>query len=191
PTAARPVPAPSAPRSRTVRLLALSALAVVIVIAAVTYFVYRRHAPSSATTSAPAAITAGTLAVLPPTVADPKATKRTTFGRGLPESLAQRLSDLSVNHDIAVLSARQLEDRKVTTPAQAAHELGATSALALTLTRDGDLVHAAYSISQPEKSSSQPRILASGTVTAPVSDMFAIENQLATAAATALNISLR
>jgi tetratricopeptide (TPR) repeat protein len=87
----------------------------------------------------------------------------------------------------------------VTSFADAAREVGATSALALTLTRDGDLVHAAYTVSQPDKSPSQsnvqpnapPHVLASGTVTAPVSDMFSIENQLATATATALNIPLR
>src|SRR6201999_608557 len=73
----------------------------------------------------------------------------------------------------------------------AAREVGATSALAIKLTRDGDLVHAAYTVSQPDKSTTQPRVLASGTVTAPVSDMFSIENQLATATATALNIPLR
>jgi tetratricopeptide (TPR) repeat protein len=162
-----------------------------IVIASVAYFTHRRHAPPGATASAPAAVTAGTLAVLPPTVADAKDTKLATFGRGLAESLAQRLSDLSVNHDIAVLSARQLQDKKVATPTDAAREVGATSALELKLTRDGDLVHAAYTISQPDKSANQPRVLASGTVTAPVSDMFSIENQLATATATALNIPLR
>jgi tetratricopeptide (TPR) repeat protein len=131
-------------------------------------------------------------------VADAKDTKLATFGRGLAESLAQRLSDLSVNHDVAVLSARQLQDKKVTTLTDAAREVGATSALELKLTRDGDLVHAAYTISQPDKSAPQPaghaapeRVLASGTVTAPVSDMFSIENQLATATATALNIPLR
>jgi tetratricopeptide (TPR) repeat protein len=195
-TAALPAPPTSAPRNHRGRLIAIAAIAAAIVIASVTYFLYRRHAPPTATASAPAAtITAGTLAVLPPTVADAQDTKLATFGRGLADSLAQRLSDLSVNHDIAVLTARQLEDRKVTTPAQAAHELGATSALALKLTRDGDLVHAAYTISQPEKfpvqSNAQPHVLASGTVTSPVSDMFSIENQLATATAAALNIPLR
>jgi serine/threonine-protein kinase len=192
-TAAHPAPTTSAPRSRIGRLLALAALAVAIVIASVTYFLHRRHAPPAPAASAPAASapTAGTLAVLLPTVADATDTKLASFGRGLAESLAQRLSDLSVNHDIAVLSARQLEDRKVSTPAQAAKELGATSALTLALTRDGDLVHAAYTISQPDKSSNQPRVLASGTVTAPVSDMFSIESQLATATASALNIPLR
>jgi eukaryotic-like serine/threonine-protein kinase len=182
--------AASTPQSRK-PAIAFAVVVLAIVIASVTYFVQRRHAPPGTTASAPAAITAGTLAVLPPTVADAKDTKLTTFGRGLAESLAQRLSDLSVNHDIAVLSARQLADKKVTSPAQAAHELGATSALELKFTRDGDLVHATYTISQPNRSSGQPHVLATGTVTAPVSDMFSIENQLATATATALNIPLR
>ncbi len=182
--------AASTPHSRK-PAIAFAVVVLAIVIASVTYFVHRRHAPPGTTASGPAAITAGTLAVLPPTVADARDTKLATFGRGLAESLAQRLSDLSVNHDIAVLSARQLQDRKVATPNDAAREVGATSALELKLTRDGDLVHATYAISQPDKSSNQPRVLASGTVTAPVSDMFSIENQLATATATALNIPLR
>ncbi|HEY3988461.1 MAG TPA: tetratricopeptide repeat protein, partial [Acidobacteriaceae bacterium] len=181
---------------------AIFGIASAIIIPWSNHFLNQRSAPPATTASAPAAVIAGTLAVLPPKVADAADTKLATFGRGLAESLAQRLSDLSVNHDVAVLSARQLEDKKVTTLADAARELGATSALALTLTRDGDLVHASYTISQPDKSPSpsnvQPaghaaaeRVLASGTVTAPVSDMFSIENQLATATATALNIPLR
>jgi serine/threonine-protein kinase len=186
--------AASTPHSRK-PAIAFAVVVLAIVISAITYFTQRRHAPPGTTASAPAAITAGTLAVLPPTVADAQDTKLATFGRGLAESLAQRLSDLSVNHDIAVLSARQLADKKVTSAAQAAHELGATSALELKFTRDGDLVHATYTISQPDKSpaqsNAQPHVLASGTVTAPVSDMFSIENQLATATATALNIPLR
>jgi tetratricopeptide (TPR) repeat protein len=191
PIAQQSAPVAAHPRSRVLRTIALFVLPIPIVTVSVTYLLHRRHVPPATTAPAPAAVIAGTLAVLPPTVVDMKDTKLATFGRGLAESLAQRLSDLSVNHDIAVLSARQLEDRKVATPAQAAKELGATSALTLALTRDGDLVHAAYTVSQPDKSSNQPRTLASGTVTAPVSDMFSIENQLATATAWALNIPLR
>ena len=189
-------PVPSAPpRRRNTRLLALVCLVLTIaaaIIAASVVYLRRHHHPQAATTASSAApVIAGTLAVLPPAVSDASDTKLATFGRGLAESLAQRLSDLSVNHDIAVLTARQLQDRKATTLAGAAKELGATSALAIRLTRDGDLVHAAYTVSQPDKSGTQPRTLASGTVTAPVSDMFSIENQLATATATALNIPLR
>jgi serine/threonine-protein kinase len=186
--------------------IAFAVAVLAIVIASVTYFVHHQHAPPpAATASAP--VVAGTLAVLPPTVADARDTKLATFGRGLAESLAQRLSGLSVNHDIAVVSARQLQDKKVTTLAGAEREVGATSALSLSLTRDGDLVHAAYTVTQPDKSPRQSNVrpagqaapehvlatvtLASGTVTAPVSDMFAIENQLATATAMALNIPLR
>jgi tetratricopeptide (TPR) repeat protein len=190
PSATTPSTAASTPHSRK-PAIAFAVVVLAIVIASVAYFVHRRHAPPGITASGPAAVAAGTLAVLPPTVADAKDTKLATFGRGLAESLAQRLSDLSVNHDIAVLSARQLQDKKVATLTDAAREVGATSALELKLTRDGDLVHAAYTISQPDKSSNQPRVLASGTVTAPVSDMFSIENQLATATATALSIPLR
>ncbi|HEY1964687.1 MAG TPA: protein kinase, partial [Acidobacteriaceae bacterium] len=197
----RPLPAATSPapaepargkwRINSGLMWAIFGVASAIIIPWSNHFLNQRSAPPANNASATATVVAGTLAVLPPTVADAKDTKLATFGRGLAESLAQRLSDLSVNHDIAVLSARQLEDRKVTTPTQAAHELGATSALTLALTRDGDLVHAAYTVSQPDKSSSQPRTLATGTVTAPVSDMFSVENQLATATATALNIPLR
>jgi eukaryotic-like serine/threonine-protein kinase len=189
-SATRAATAASTPHSRK-PAIAFAVVVLAIVIASVAHFVHRRHAPPGTIASEPAAVTAGTLAVLPPTVVDAKDIKLATFGRGLAESLAQRLSDLSVNHDIAVLSARQLQDKKVATLTDAAREVGATSALELKLTRDGDLVHAAYTISQPDKSSNQPHILASGTVTAPVSDMFSIENQLATATATALNIPLR
>ena len=195
PQSAPAATAASTPHSRK-PAIAFAVGVLAIVIASVTYFVHHLHARPQPAASLPAApVVAGTLAVLPPTVADAKDMKLATFGRGLAESLAQRLSDLSVNHDIAVVSARQLQDKKVATLADAVREVGATSALALTLTQDGDLVHAAYTVSQPDKSATQPnappRVLASGTVTAPVSDMFSIENQLATATATALNIPLR
>ncbi|HEY2001303.1 MAG TPA: protein kinase, partial [Acidobacteriaceae bacterium] len=201
PVAAVPSVAPPAARSsrsRTGLLYAIIGVTAGVIIPVSMHLLQNRSAPPATPASAPAAVVAGTLAVLPPTVADAKDTKLATFGRGLAESLAQRLSDLSVNHDVAVLSARQLQDKKVTTLTDAAREVGATSALELKLTRDGDLVHAAYTISQPDKSAPQPaghpapeHVLASGTVTAPVSDMFSIENQLATATATALNIPLR
>ncbi|HEX6771127.1 MAG TPA: protein kinase [Acidobacteriaceae bacterium] len=188
--------APAEPAHRKWRInsglmWAIFGIACAVIIPWSNHFLEKRPAPPANTASAPAATVAGTLAVLPPIVADASDTKLISYGRGLADSLADRLSALSVNHDVAVLTARQLHDRKVITLADAAKELGATSGLAIKLTRDGDLVHAAYTVSQPDKSASQPRVLATGTVTAPVSDMFSIENQLATATATALNIPLR
>ncbi len=196
PTIPVPTPAQAGPargkwRINSGLMWAIFGIASAVIIPWSNHFLNKSSAPPVKTSSAPAAVIAGTLAVLPPTVADVKDTELATFGRGLAESLAQRLSDLSVNHDISVLTASQLQDRKATTLADAARELGATSALGIRLTRDGDLIHAAYTVSQPDKAAAQPRTLASGTVTAPVSDMFSIENQLATATATALNIPLR
>lgn len=185
--------APSSSPRRLGTFIALSVLAIAAVIAGSVLFLHRHPSAPAATASAPAATApvAGTLAVLPPTLADASDTKLALFGRGLAESLAQRLSALSINHDITVLSARQLEDKKVTTLTQAAKELGATSGLAIQLTRQGELVHAAWTIAQPETSGTHSRVLASGTVTAPVSDIFSIESQLATAATNALHIALR
>ena len=196
PTAALPVPIPAVPLRGKRRIIsglmwAIFGVASALIFSWSDHLLDKSSAPPAKTSSVPAAVVAGTLAVLPPTVADAKDIKLATFGRGLAESLAQRLSDLSVNHDISVLTASQLQDRKATTLADAAREVGATSALRIRLTRDGDLVHAAYTVSQPDKSSTQSHTLTSGTVTAPVSDMFSIENQLATATATALNIPLR
>jgi serine/threonine protein kinase/tetratricopeptide (TPR) repeat protein len=194
--AAAASPAPAEPargkwRINSGLMWAIFGIASAVIIPWSNHFLEKRNAPPANNASAPAPVVAGTLAVLPPAVADASDTRLISYGRGLADSLAQRLSALSVNHDFAVLTAKQLQDRKVTTLADAAKELGATSALAIKLTRDGDLVHAAYTVAQPDKSSSQPHTLASGTVTAPVSDMFSIESQLATATASALSIPLR
>jgi serine/threonine-protein kinase len=194
--AAATSPAPAEPargkwRINSGLMWAIFGIASAVIIPWSNHFLEKRNAPPANNASAPAPVVAGTLAVLPPAVADASDTRLISYGRGLADSLAQRLSALSVNHDFAVLTAKQLQDRKVTTLAAAAKELGATSALAIKLTRDGDLVHAAYTVAQPDKSSSQPHTLASGTVTAPVSDMFSIESQLATATASALSIPLR
>ncbi len=180
------------PRRRFAAVIAVVCLACAVLIASAVYLLRRSHTPPE-TSPSPliAAVAPGMLAVLPPTVADASDTRLALFGRGLAESLAQRLSDLSVNHDITVLSARQLADKQATTLAAAVHDLGATSGLAMKLTRQGELVHAAWTVVQPESSGATSHVLASGVVTAPVTDMFSIEDQLATATASALHIPLR
>jgi serine/threonine-protein kinase len=183
------------PGRRTELLIAAAVIACALVIAAVVYLPRRNQTQTSGSAAAPAAtITPGTLAVLPPIVTDKADTQLASYGRGLAESLAQRLSELSVNHDITVLSAQQLEDKKAVTLADAARELGATTGLSIALSRQGELVRAAWKLSaaDPSKqSANKEKVLGSGTVTAPASDMFAVEHQLATATASALNIPLR
>jgi len=126
------------------------------------------------------------IAVLPlaPNADDPKLT---AFGKGLLEDVAAKLSQLSANHDLEVISPRALEDRKVATLADAKKEFGVNLGLAVSLKQDGDLVRAAYSLID----TATDKNLAADSITAPVSDLFTIEDKLTSGVADALHISLR
>ncbi|MFZ1049250.1 MAG: protein kinase, partial [Candidatus Sulfotelmatobacter sp.] len=126
------------------------------------------------------------LAVLPiAAVADDP--KLTAFGKGLLEDVAAKLSQLSANHDIEVIPARTLEDKKISTLADAQKEFGVNLGLAVSLKQDGDLVRAAYSLIDAKTDKN----LAADSVTAPVSDLFTIEDKLTSGIADALKINLR
>jgi tetratricopeptide (TPR) repeat protein/TolB-like protein len=113
--------------------------------------------------------------------------KMTAFGKGLLEDVAAKLSQLSANHDLEIISPRALEDRKVSTVADAKKEFGANLGLAVSLKQDGDLVRAAYNLID----TSTDKNLAGDSITAPVSDLFTIEDKLTSGVADALHITLR
>jgi tetratricopeptide (TPR) repeat protein len=126
------------------------------------------------------------LAVLPiAAVADDP--KLTAFGKGLLEDVAAKLSQLSANHDIEVIPARTLEDKKIATLADAQKEFGVNLGLAVSLKQDGDLVRAAYSLIDAKTDKN----LAADSITAPVSDLFTIEDKLTSGIADAMKINLR
>ncbi len=140
----------------------------------------------AAGTAASAALTKYSVAVLPfADIADDP--KLTVFGKGLLEDVAAKLSQLSANHDLEVVSPRALEDKKVTTLADAKREFGVNLGLAVSLKQDGDLVRAAYNLID----TSTGKNLAGDSITAPVSDLFTIEDKLTSGVADALKISLR
>jgi tetratricopeptide (TPR) repeat protein len=126
------------------------------------------------------------IAVLPfaEIASDPKLT---AFGKGLLEDVAAKLSQLSANHDLEIVPARTLQDKKVTTLADAKKELGVSLGLTVSLEQAGDLVRAAYSLTDAKSGKN----LAGAQITAPVSDLFIIEDQIANGVASALQISLR
>jgi serine/threonine-protein kinase len=126
------------------------------------------------------------LAVLPmaDVAGDPKFT---AFGKGLLEDVAAKLSQLSANHDIEVIPARTLEDKKISTLAEAQKEYGVNLGLAVSLKQDGDLVRAAYSLIDARTDKN----LAADSITAPISDLFTIEDKLTSGIADALKINLR
>jgi serine/threonine-protein kinase len=141
---------------------------------------------SAAGTSAPAAPEKKSIAVLPlAAIADDP--KLTAFGKGLLEDVAAKLSQLSANRDLEIISPRALEDKKVTTLAEAKKEFGVNLGLAVSLKQDGDLVRASYNLID----TSTDKDLAGDSVTAPVSDLFTIEDKLTGGVAGALHLSLR
>ncbi len=113
--------------------------------------------------------------------------KLTAFGKGLLEDVAAKLSQLSANHDLEIISPRALEDKKIATLADAKKEFGANLGLTVSLKQDGDLMRAAYNLID----TSTDKNLAGDAITAPVSDLFTIEDKLTSGVADALHINLR
>jgi tetratricopeptide (TPR) repeat protein len=170
--------------------LAMAAAAVAVLVAAGFWGprLLRRLAVSQAGTAQPASLVPErkSIAVLPfaDIAGDPKLT---AFGKGLLEDVAAKLSQLSANHDLEVVPARTLEDKKVATLADAKKEFGVSLGLTVSLEQAGDLVRAAYSLTDAKSGKN----LAGAQITAPVSDLFTIEDQMANGVASALQISLR
>jgi tetratricopeptide (TPR) repeat protein len=170
--------------------IALGAAALLLIVAATLWgrVILRRVAATAAGSAIQNAVVPErkSIAVLPlASVAnDPKLT---AFGKGLLEDIAAKLSQLSANHDIEVVPARALEDKKITTLADAAKEFGVNLGLTVSLEQSEGLLRASYSLTDAKTGKN----LAGDIITAPVSDLFTIEDKLANGAASALKIPLR
>jgi tetratricopeptide (TPR) repeat protein len=179
--------------------LAIAAAAVVVLAAAVLWGprILRRvaisavgPAPQSAAVASESVPERKSIALLPfATVAGDAAQdqKLTAFGKGLLEDVAAKLSQLSANHDLEVIPARTLEDKKVAALTDAQREFGVNLGLTVSLEQANDLFRASYSLTDAKTG----RNLAGAQITAPVSDLFTIEDQIANGVAAALQISLR
>ncbi|HXO31310.1 MAG TPA: protein kinase [Candidatus Acidoferrales bacterium] len=168
--------------------LILAACCVGLLIAVAVWFprLLHRFRSAAAGIAASTVVEKKSIAVLPlATIADDP--KLTVFGKGLLEDVAAKLSQLSANRDLEVISPRALEDKKVDTLADAKKEFGVNLGLAVSLKQDGDLVRAAYNLID----TSTGKNLAGDSITAPVSDLFAIEDKLTSGVADALYVSLR
>ncbi len=126
------------------------------------------------------------LAVLPISVNadDPKLA---AFGRGLLDDVGAKLSQLSANHDIEVVPARTLEEKTIATLSDARKELGVTLGVSVSLEQANDLLRASYNVTDAKSGKN----LAGDSITAPISDLFTIEDKLTNGVATALQIPLR
>jgi serine/threonine-protein kinase len=126
------------------------------------------------------------LAVLPfDTVSDDA--RLTAFGNGLVDTLTAKLDQLGGNHPLQVVSSAEIHQKNVTTLAQARQEFGATTGLHLELQRSGYVVRVTYSLAD----ATTGKIVKAGASDSPVTDPFAIEDEVTKAVAAALGFSLR
>ncbi len=113
--------------------------------------------------------------------------KLTAFGNGLVNTLTAKLAQLSENHPLQVVSVGELRQKSVTDLAQARQEFGADTGLHVALQRSGDLVRVTYSLTDAKNG----KVVKAGATDAPVTDPFAIEDEVTKAVAAALGFSLR
>ena len=86
-----------------------------------------------------------------------------------------------------MVPARTLEEKKLTTLLDARKELGVTLGVSVSLEQANDLVRASYNVTDAKSG----RNLAGDSITAPISDLFTIEDKLTNGVATALQLPLR
>jgi serine/threonine-protein kinase len=147
---------------------------------------HKGSSETSTNVGRPAGEKAPTLVVLPfDTISDDA--KLTAFGNGLVDTLTAKLTQLGDNHSLQVVSAGEIRQKNVVGLAQARQEFGANTGLHIGLQRSGDLVRVTYSLSDAKNG----KVLKAGAVDAPVTDPFAIEDQVATAVAAALRLELK
>ena len=127
-----------------------------------------------------------TLVVLPFNAISDDA-KLTAFGDGLVDTLTAKLTQLGENHSLQVVSAAEIRQKNVASLAQARQEFAADTGLRIGLQRSGALLRVTYSLSDAKTG----KVFKASTVDAPVTDPFAIEDQVATAVAAALGLELK
>ena len=144
--------------------------------------------------SAPAAapgISAGseqstTLAVLPftPVNGNPKLT---VLGQGLVQTISAKLSRLTADRALEVIPARNLQDRGISTPADARSQFGADVGLVVTLEEAGPLLRVGYSLVNTKNGA----VMGGDSISVPAGDAFGVEDEIAQGTVKALKLSLR
>ena len=109
------------------------------------------------------------------------------LGQGLMESVGAKLSGLSENRSLEVIPARILKEKALATAADAHRQFGANVALSANLEPSGDLVKVSYTLQNINSGG----ILGSHTITVPLADVFAAENEVLDGTVQGLQLKLR
>jgi serine/threonine-protein kinase len=175
---------------------ALTALAIVIIVVAA-LFAYRplRHlifpaANRNANSGTPlsAALPQTKIVAILPFAASANADpKLAALGEGLVESIAAKLGKLTEDRALEIVAPRSLQDRKITTLADASRFFGANLGLVVTMEPTGDLVKLSYRLLSAQTGAA----VGGDSISVPASDVFAVESNVAEGTIKALRLQLR
>jgi len=126
------------------------------------------------------------LAILPPNTSHQDG-EIIAFGEGMVHTLTSRLTQLTGAHPFQVVPASEMRSKRVSTLQEAREEFGANLGLELSLERAGEMLRVNYALIDAKRHQQ----LRGDTITASMSDPFAIEDQVADSVVQALQIELR
>lgn len=161
-------------------VLALVGFGAAIRFGATRWWKAHRNGPSATATVAPR------LAVLPPRI-DGGSAELSAFADGLSAAVAARLSTLSQNHDLEVIDSAQVKKAQASAPDQVMKDLGANMTLQLVVQQAQQMNRVTYTLARAQSGQK----LADQTLTAPISDPFSLQDQVADGVVHALQITLR
>ncbi|MGB7136163.1 MAG: tetratricopeptide repeat protein, partial [Acidobacteriaceae bacterium] len=134
----------------------------------------------------PAAAPAPRLAMLPPRI-DGTSPRLAAFADGLSATVASNLSTLSQSHVLQIIDSSRVERARAASPGQAMNTLGANLTLQIEVQQSRQMNRVVWTLT----STPSGQALASQTLTAPVSDPFSLQDQVADGVIQALRITLR
>jgi serine/threonine-protein kinase len=179
---------------------ALAALAIVVIVVAglLAYRPLRRlifpaanrssdNAANSATPPSAALPQTKIVAILPFAASANADPKLAALGEGLVESIAAKLGKLTEDRALEIVAPRSLQDRKITSLADASRFFGANLGLVVTMEPTGDLVKLSYRLLSAQTGAA----VGGDSIAVPASDVFAVESNVAEGTIKALHLQLR
>jgi len=135
---------------------------------------------------APSAPEERQLAVLP-FVALNDAKDTGAFAKGLAETIASRLNKFTEKHSLQIISTRQLAESNIDSIPKARREFGVNLGLDGSVEQSGSMVRVSYHLIDAKTL----RQLGADTITAPASNTFMLEDEVAESVAKALDLQLQ
>ena len=113
--------------------------------------------------------------------------KLTALGQGVVESVAAKLGPLSENRALEIIPARNLQERGVSSLAEARKQFGANVGLVVMLERSGEFIRVSYSLLNAQTGS----VIGGDSLTVPATDVFSVQDDVAAGAVKALRLKLQ